>query len=274
MSATSREVEEIAAGERFEFGSNWSEFLALVDEDRVSSAMESLRRMLEVVRLDGKRFLDVGSGSGLSSLAARRLGATVHSFDADPASVACTRELRRRFAPDDAQWTIESASVLDAEHLRSLGTFDVVHAWGVLHHTGAMWQALELVTSLVAPGGALFVALYNDMGTQSVRWRWIKRAYNRLPKPLRPAFTAAVMLPSSAKALVRAMLPGHRASEQVIERGMNRWHDFVDWVGGYPYEVATPDEVFDFYRSRGFTLTKLRCGKVGLGCNEFVFVKT
>ena len=52
---------------------------------------------------------------------------------------------------------------------------------------------------------------------------------------------------------------------------MNKWHDIVDWVGGYPYEFATPDQVFDFYRARGFTLTKMKCGVVGLGCNEFVF---
>ena len=56
-------------------------------------------------------------------------------------------------------------------------------------------------------------------------------------------------------------------------RGMSRWHDIIDWVGGYPYEVATPEEIFDFYRKRGFTLTKLKSGKVGLGCNEFVFQK-
>jgi 2-polyprenyl-6-hydroxyphenyl methylase/3-demethylubiquinone-9 3-methyltransferase len=42
-------------------------------------------------------------------------------------------------------------------------------------------------------------------------------------------------------------------------------------VGGYPYEFATPDQLFDFYRERGFSLAKMKCGGVGLGCNEFVF---
>ena len=54
-------------------------------------------------------------------------------------------------------------------------------------------------------------------------------------------------------------------------RGMTKWRDIIDWVGGYPYEVSTPDEVFDFCRERGFRLTKLKCGNVGFGCNEFVF---
>jgi len=54
-------------------------------------------------------------------------------------------------------------------------------------------------------------------------------------------------------------------------RGMTKWRDIIDWVGGYPYEVSTPDQVFDFCKARGFQLTKLSCGNVGLGCNEFVF---
>ncbi len=50
--------------------------------------------------LAGNSFLDVGSGSGLFSLAAMRLGADrVHSFDYDPQSVGCTKELKRRFPP-------------------------------------------------------------------------------------------------------------------------------------------------------------------------------
>ena len=55
---------------------------------------------------------------------------------------------------------------------------------------------------------------------------------------------------------------------------MSRWHDLIDWVGGYAYEVAKPEEIFDFYRARGFTLTKLKCGSVGLGCAEYVFERT
>src|ERR1700755_2012521 len=134
---------EVGRGERFEFGENWSRFLAVLDEERIRKPQESLREMLEVERREGKSFLDIGAGSGLFSLAARRLGARVHSFDYDPRSVACTRELRRRFFDADPSWTIDEASALDESYVRSLGTFDVVYSWGVLHHTGQMWRALE-----------------------------------------------------------------------------------------------------------------------------------
>ena len=276
-------VQEISTLEpaRFEFGRNWALFLELLDESRIERAVDSLRDMLEVRDLDGKSFVDIGSGSGLFSLAARRLGARVHSFDYDPHSVACTRELRRRYFPDDVRWIVEQGSALDPAYLARLGTFDVVYSWGVLHHTGDMWRALENVHPLVAPGGKLVLAIYNDAGGRSIIWRGLKRTYLMLPRPLRPAFAALAVLPgeirSAASALAKLQPSEYihlwtQYAEQ--KRGMSRWRDMIDWVGGYPYEFARVDAVFDFYRLRGYRLTRVRCSAGPLGCNEFVFERT
>ena len=275
----STHASEVQSGERFEFGKNWSLFLNVLNEDRISTAVESLKRYLEVEDLRGRTFLDIGSGSGLFSLAARRLGARVHSFDFDPNSVNCTRELRRRYFPDSPDWIVEEGSALDPAYVRSLGMFDIVYSWGVLHHTGQMWLGLENAQLAVAPGGKLFIAIYNDTGTQAARWLAIKKLYNRLPKLLRPPFALLVSAPQEGKELLRSLAKGRpgnfvRRWTDDQGRGMSHWYNILDWVGGYPYEVATPEQIFDFYRERGFTLTKIMCGGVGLGCNEFVFQKT
>ena len=51
---------------------------------------------------------------------------------------------------------------------------------------------------------------------------------------------------------------------------MSRWHDCVDWIGGYPFEVAKPGDVVDFCGRHGFEPVKT-VARDGLGCNEFVF---
>jgi 2-polyprenyl-6-hydroxyphenyl methylase/3-demethylubiquinone-9 3-methyltransferase len=141
-----------------------------------------------------------------------------------------------------------------------------------------MYEALENAILPLAPGGKLFIAIYNDLGSRTARWRAVKRTYNRLPAVLQPGFAALAGAPNEVKALVNACLRA-RISEYVHswsavgDRGMSRWRDIVDWVGGYPYEAASPEQIFEFYQARGLRLVTLRCGGVGLGCNEFVFVR-
>jgi 2-polyprenyl-3-methyl-5-hydroxy-6-metoxy-1,4-benzoquinol methylase len=268
--------EEVRRGQRFAFGDNWRAFLSTVDDSRIAAAERSLCAMLECNTLAGKTFLDAGSGSGLFSLAARRLGAAqVHSFDYDPTAVECTIELRRRYLPDDPTWTIERGSVLDESYLRRLGPFDVVHCWGVLHHTGDMHAAMNLVAPLVKPdGGKLFIAIYNDQGLRSRIWRAVKKIYCRLPRPLKPLvfIPVAVRLwaPSMALDLLK-LQPLRTWRSYCRERGMSPWRDIVDWVGGFPFEVAKPEEAFEFYRQRGFSLCKLVTVGGKLGNNQFVF---
>lgn len=262
-------------GERFEFGRNWSAFLATVDEARIAKAQHSFTDLLRIKSLAGMRFLDVGCGSGLSSLAARRLGAEVMSFDYDLQSVASTRVLRDRFAPNDSAWRIEQGSILDEDFLSQLGHWDVVYSWGVLHHTGSMWQAIENTAKLVAPDGRLVLALYNDQRRISGYWRDIKRAYVKHPwtRPFLIALTFVWTWGWTMLVDLKHLRPGRAWREYGRDRGMSAWHDLVDWVGGYPFEFTTPDAVFEFCRQRGFSLDKL-ITRQGRGCNEFVFIRT
>lgn len=267
--AHTREIQE---GERFAFGKNWARFLTVLNEERITEAVRSLQSMLGVDSLAGRRFLDVGSGSGLFSLAAHRLGAEVHSFDYDGDSVGCTTELRRRYGSAE-RWTVEHGSVLDPAYLATLGTFDVVYSWGVLHHTGSMWDAIGNVLPLVAPEGRLFIAIYNDQGAWSSRWARIKRLYcsgtaGRLL--VSGAIIPYWVLRGLAADLVWLRNPAARYTAYGKSRGMSVTHDWHDWLGGYPFEVAKPEEIFQFLRSRGFRLERMTTVGGSMGCNEFV----
>jgi 2-polyprenyl-6-hydroxyphenyl methylase/3-demethylubiquinone-9 3-methyltransferase len=267
---------EVEQGTRFEFGINWSKFLKVIDDTRIARAERTIQKLLGTRDLSGMSFLDIGCGSGLFSLAARRLGAKVHSFDYDPASVACTLAMKRNFYFSDPHWIVEQGSVLDSDYLKSFGQFDIVYSWGVLHHTGSMWQALSNIGSLVKPHGKLVIAIYNDQGRMSKHWLLVKKTYNRLPSGLRWLVLWPAFLRLWGPTFFRDFISGspcHSWDEYSETRGMSPWRDVVDWVGGYPFEVAKPELIFDFYHTRGFTLVGLNTCGGGHGCNEFVFAR-
>lgn len=265
---------DVEAGDRFEFGRNWRGFLEHLDDARIATASEALLEMLGRDSLHGETFLDIGSGSGLMSLVAFQNGATVRSFDFDPDSVACTRALKERFAGDSDRWIVDHGDVLDAAFMSRLGTWSVVYSWGVLHHTGSMWKAIDNAAATVAPHGQLFIALYNDEGTASQRWIVVKRMYNKAPRLLRWAILIPSLFYLWGPTILRDALGGSPLktwrSYSEKGRGMSPWHDLVDWVGGWPFEVATPQAVVSFLDKRGFTEERARLDR-GLGCNEFVF---
>jgi SAM-dependent methyltransferase len=243
---------------RFAFGENWRKFNASASAEQRAAARASLEQWLGP--LEGLSFLDAGAGSGLFASVAEDLGARVRAFDFDPVSEG-----------------IEQGDVLDVQFMHRLGRFDVVYSWGVLHHTGDLWGAVANACDAVADGGRLFISVYNDQGWRSDVWRSVKRVYGRVPPRLRPLYVALMLSPIEARALIKALLlrQNYLATWHTPRtRGMSKWRDMVDWIGGYPFEVAKPEEVIAFCQSRGFQIEKLKTQGGSHGCNEFLFRRT
>lgn len=266
----------------FAFGRNWQLFLKSIDDDRIAIARESLSEFLGFSDLRGKSFLDVGCGSGLFSYAAFQMGAErVVSFDLDPFSVECCRYMRDK-ANDKDRWDVLSGSILDEGFVSTLGTFDIVYAWGVLHHTGRMWEAIANTARLVNPGGYLYLALYNKITARNGSASWIhsfwlgvKKFYNAYPGVGVYVLEPLAMSAYLAMVLAKGENPITHLRNYRSNRGMSWATDARDWLGGYPYEFTTVEEVFKFVKKGfpDFNLVNLKTTS-GRGLNWFLFQRS
>ena len=267
----------------FAFGRNWRSFLKhYLTDERIEEAARSLREFCGPEAINQKSFIDVGCGSGLFSLAAMHLGASrIVSIDVDADSVACCESLRQTTgAPSN--WQVRRGSILDAGDIAAIGSFDMVYAWGVLHHTGNMWQAVTNAASLACPGGYLYIAIYNkeerfrihrDGRIGSSRfWKFEKRIYSSLPWVVQNLIDYVLMSLLIAIYCVSLRNPVTEIRKHKTLRGMSWRTDIKDWLGGYPYEYATAQEVMDFVSNLGFDIIKVD-EKGGLVNNEFLFRK-
>jgi 2-polyprenyl-3-methyl-5-hydroxy-6-metoxy-1,4-benzoquinol methylase len=260
---------------QFDFGQNWKDYSAFaITPERVAQAREDFNGLLAGIDLRGKTFLDIGFGQGFGLLSAAAAGARTVGCDINPKCGDVVKRNKGLF-PELADREIEViiGSVLDpaiiaalrANPLHGSGGFDIVHSWGVLHHTGNMRQALANAAGLVRPGGHLVIAIYN-LHWSSPIWRWIKWFYCKSPTWMKRSIIAALYpVIWLAKLLVTRKNPKDKA------RGMDFYYDVVDWVGGFPYEYASVERVESICHPHGLELLRCRPAEVPTGCNEFIF---
>ena len=235
----------------FSFGQNWRSFVDTISEGSIRSAMSDIERWFGAHGVKDRTILDIGSGSGIHSLCFHLMGAReVLSIDVDPKSVESTSLLRNK-AGDPENWKVVHGSILDPDFVRRIKPHEIVYSWGVLHHTGAMWEAIDNASSLVRPEGLFLIAIYVKGPTYEQDLQ-LKQSYNQA--------SAAGKKLLEWKEISKLMRDRWKAGKNPLlwnekrGRGMDTYHDLVDWLGGLPYEVASADEVVDFCERRGFAL--------------------
>ncbi len=247
----------------FTFGRNWLDYVrSRVTADVVQSHVHDLSKIYKSIGLDiaGKSVIDVGCGSGLSSLSFALMNPKkLLSIDIDHDSVGATAICRSMLPTHHkSDWNIEQKSVFELNH--DDGVFDLVYSWGVLHHTGDVWSAVKRCQSILAPGGYLHLALYRsgDRYTEHIRQKTSFMVMSRDEK-VRVLYDYLNALFISKGASVF----------DFDERGMNRFHDALDWFGGFPYEVVDPEVLGQYLQSCSIRQLYFREANQG-GC--FVYI--
>jgi SAM-dependent methyltransferase len=253
----------------FNFGANWESYSKkVIDAGRLTVAAASLGELVGADRLRGRSFLDVGSGTGMFSIAAAQLDASeTLGLDVNPTCVEVAKRNAANFIRVGKRPGFELISILEGQKIEALGLFDIVYAWGSLHHTGRMHDAIRNAAGRVKPGGTFVLAIYNRHWTSGT-WKVIKIVYNLSPKWLQKVWAG---LFSGVIFLAKFAVTGKNPLK--MERGMDFYHDVVDWIGGYPYEYASISEIKAFVEPLGFKTLRVIPAKVPTGCNEFVFEK-
>jgi SAM-dependent methyltransferase len=273
MMTTQEELLEVKS--HFAFGENWSQYSQKIDHARITQAEESLLRLVGRENIEGRTFLDIGCGSGLFSLAAVRLGCKqLLAVDLDPKSVETTRRTLSLHA-NGGNWDVQNVSVFHLDPTK-LGTFDTVYSWGVLHHTGAMYDAIAKASKMVAPKGTITLALYAKTPFCGM-WRVEKRIYSQAPKWVQKVIETVYIEVVRLRLALKGESLKKRREEYWKQRGMDMYYDTRDWLGGYPYESISPKEAEDHMAKLGFTQIRsfvTPCiGLLGTGCDEYSFVK-
>ncbi len=256
----------------FSFGKNWNEFVKKgISEEQINTATSHLLKFLGTDNLQDKTFLDIGCGSGLHSLCALLSGAkTVTSFDVDENSITATNEIKK-LTNQTYNWKITKGSILDEKFVNSLPQYDVVYSWGVLHHTGKMWEAIKNCIPLIKNGGIFYLALYTT-DKKSNFWLKIKKRYNNANYFSKKIIEAWYLiryffLPH----ILRLKNPIKHIKNYKKNRGMSFYTDVKDWLGGYPFEHAKIEEVIFFCKKYNLELINLKTGEAN---TEYLFVKS
>jgi 2-polyprenyl-6-hydroxyphenyl methylase/3-demethylubiquinone-9 3-methyltransferase len=257
----------------FRFGKNWKTFNLKSDLSHIEHSQKSLDALIGKDVICNKTVLDIGCGSGIHALSFLRAGAKyIKCIDLDPDAVETTVSRLEEYNPD--KWNAQIANILDVKS-NSHEFFDIVFSWGVLHHSGNLMMAIKNSADFCKDGSLLILAIYRRTSLCTF-WKIEKKIYNIVPSVFRRIIDLTFACVFLFAKWTQGNSPRAFVKNYRMQRGMDFMTDIRDWLGGYPYESASPATIHNFLTVRGFNLIKSNIrdqqfGFLGSGCNEYIY---
>ena len=261
----------------FDFGENWKNYsYNAISKQKIKEAKKDFKKLFNKIDLKGKTFIDIGFGQGLSLLIAQQLEAKPVGCEINRRCLRALLINQKKFFKKAEKIPVVIGSILDQKTIQKLkkinlkkkdSKFQIVHSWGVLHHSGKMWKAINNAVSLVTENGYLAISIYNKHWS-SPFWHKVKYFYNISPRLIRRLL---IFIFYWIIFIGKFIITGEDPFK--LKRGMDYYFNIIDWVGGYPYEYASIKEVKKYIELKGFRTIKVIPAQMPTGCNEFVFIK-
>ncbi len=193
----------------------------------------------------GKTVLDAGCGTGVFSIIFARNGAAkVTGIDISPGSLGTARGLKEKFGLANAEFQQQ-----DMLHLSFRdASFDIVWAWGTVHHTTDPLGAITELIRVLKPGGSLFLAIYKQT---SVTWihEIIRKTMIRTPR-----WSWNVLAKAGAFMLTPVVFLFKR--RQKSRKGEKLSELILDWYFVPIRHYYTPEEIRVFLERKKFRIEK------------------
>ena len=195
--------------------------------------------------IKGKRVLDAGCGTGIFSIIFARNGAAeVIGLDISPGSLTTARHLKDNFKLDNVHF--QQADMLQLPFPNQ--SFDIVWAWGTVHHTLNPWQAMEELLRVLKPGGSILLAIYTK--TKITFLHEIIR--KTLIKTSRKTWQPLAKIMAFFRGPVVAIFKKREKSRQ----GEKLEELIFDWYFVPIRHHYYPREIKDFLEQKGLTIEK------------------
>jgi ubiquinone/menaquinone biosynthesis C-methylase UbiE len=193
----------------------------------------------------GKSVLDAGCGTGIFSIIFATNGAgRVTGIDISEGSLQTARGLKKKFNLENADFQKQDMLALPF----SDESFDIVWAWGTVHHTTDPFRAITELLRILKPSGSILLAVYKRTRLTFLH-EIIRKTLLRAPRKTWKGLARVMAFFLSPVIFLFKKREKSRRGEKLEEL-------IIDWYFVPIRHYYKPEEIRGFLEERGLVIEK------------------